>query len=140
MRRCLLIFLPLLAWMPYREVCAVSPFLYMMGHTGWLHYACNLVAWLLLYRVVTVGRTLAALACASMVWEWLPKTPPVLGWSVVLYFYFGMLLSRRNWAGLVLPASAGLLIPGLAAWHHLAMLACGYVYRRIEKRWIRTRY
>jgi hypothetical protein len=139
MKKCLLLYLLLLAALPEKEACAASPFLYMLGHAGWTHYLCNLLAWAATWHAVTLRRTLAAWAVAAAAWTVLPKTPPALGWSVIQYFYWGVLLTRRGVRGPVLTTAAvGFLVPGIAAWHHLTMLAAGLLYRKLEARWEKT--
>jgi hypothetical protein len=112
----------------------------MWGHASLLHLLMNLLAWLMLWRILTVWRTLAAWACAVGVWLLMPKSPPVVGWSVIICFYLGMLFASKHRWDILVPILAGFLLPGVAAWHHLLMLTCGMIYRKTEVRWRRTRY
>lgn len=145
MKRVFMCYLLLAFLVPYREELAVSRtsewwthLTYMFGHAGWLHYILNGVGWLAMRKIATPARTVTAciIACA------IPATDmPVLGWSVVLYYYMGLCLATMRRADkwrLIAVVAAGFLIPWIAAWHHAVMLAAGWMIRKVEVSWQRT--
>lgn len=111
---------------------------YMFGHAGWLHYALNGAAWLMMRKIATRERTLAAIVTAALI----PATDvPVLGWSVVLYYYLGLCLANMSMGAkmrLLGIVAVGFFIPWIAAGHHATMLAAGWLMRKMERRWERT--
>lgn len=112
--------------------------LYMTCHSSVLHYVLNGVMWCVMWQSVTSVRTVAAWVCAVGVGYVLPVTLAVCGWSVVLYYYLGMMMRqmatdvRIRLLGVTL---MGLLIPGIAVWHHLLMLLLGYMSEWVRRRW-----
>lgn len=113
---------------------------YMFGHAGWLHYCLNGAGWVMMRKIVTPARTLTAVAVAAL----LPATQlPVLGWSVVLYYYLGLCLASMTVSArlrLLLPVAIGFFLPWIAAWHHAGMLAAGWLMRKLERKWEETAY
>ena len=111
---------------------------YMLGHAGWLHYALNGLGWVLIWPILTPARTLTAMALAAML---PPEAVPVLGWSVILYYYTGLCMADMRTGArirLLMLVGAGFFIPWIAAWHHAAMLMAGWMMRKIEKKWEKT--
>ena len=113
---------------------------YMFGHAGWLHYLMNGICWAMMHRIITPARTLTAIAIAAI----LPETHiPVLGWSVVVYYYMGLCLAAMKTSArlrLLAIVVAGFLMPWIAAWHHAGMLFAGWMIRKVEMKWERTMY
>lgn len=113
---------------------------YMFGHAGWLHYFLNGLGWLMMWRITTSARTLSAVAVAAL----LPPTHlPVLGWSVVIYYYLGLCLAAMPTGArirLLMLVGIGFFLPWIAAWHHAGMLAAGWMLRKVERKWERTAY
>lgn len=111
---------------------------YMLGHANVLHYGMNFVGWVLMWPILTPARTVTAILLAAL----LPATDvPVLGWSVVLYYYLGLCLGsmpKGDRIRMLLCVLAGFFIPWIAAWHHAAMLAAGWLIRKVERKWERT--
>ena len=90
---------PLVFYGEYMAVCNGSPWwthlTYMFGHAGWLHYLLNGIGWAMMHRIITPARTLTAITVAAM----LPETHiPVLGWSVVIYYYMGLCLAGMTFS------------------------------------------
>jgi len=139
-----LLLAPLILYGKDLAVCAGSPwwthFTYMFGHAGWIHYALNGIAWLLMRRIVTPARTVTAVLVAAL----LPETHiPVLGWSVVLYYYMGLCLAAMTKSAklrILAIVAAGFFVPWIAAWHHAGMLFAGWMIRKVEMKWERTMY
>lgn len=141
-----LIYYMLLAFLiPYRDMLAVSResewwthFAYMLGHAGWLHYMLNGIGWLAMRKIITPARTVTA----CIIGWFIPATDmPVLGWSVVLYYYMGLCLATMRRADkwrLIGIVAIGFLMPWIAAWHHAIMLAAGWMIRKVEVSWQRT--
>ena len=135
----------MLVLLPFGENLAVSAgspwwtrFTYMWGHAGFLHYALNGIAWLMMWKILRVDRTVIAVLIASL----LPSGDiPVLGWSVVLYYYIGLCVATMpNGARFRLLVLVGLsfFMPWLAAGHHAIMLLAGWLNRKVEVRWLKT--
>lgn len=111
---------------------------YMFGHANLLHYCLNGIGWMLMWPVLTPARTLTAILVAAMIPA---PSIPVLGWSVVLYYYMGLCLAnmpRGARIRLLLCVSAGFFMPWIAAWHHAAMLGAGWMIRKVERKWEKT--
>lgn len=103
--------------------------LYMFCSSSLVHYMLNGVVWCVMWKSVTIVRTLFAWLAAVIVGYLLPVTLPVCGWSVVLYFYLGMMMRQMAMDvrfRLLCATLIGLFVPGIAVWHHIGMLACGY--------------
>lgn len=123
-------------------VSDVSPwwthFTYMLGHASWMHYCLNGIGWTLMRPILTPARTMVAYLLAAAI----PATStPVLGWSVIIYYYLGLCLATMRTGDkirIVLLVSAGFFIPWIAAWHHAVMLAAGWLIRKVERKWERT--
>ncbi len=116
--------------------------IFMAGHAGVLHYAVNALGWLMLWRVATVGRTLAAWAFSALCAALLPLDEPVLGWSCIIYYYLGLCLAgmpRARRRRLLAVTVAGFFLPHVAAGMHAALLAIGWLMRKLEVAWERTR-
>lgn len=113
---------------------------YMFGHAGWIHYLLNGLAWTMMRRIVTPARTAAAVTVAAL----LPPTHiPVLGWSVVIYYYMGLCLASMSLSSrirLLVLVGIGFFMPWIAAWHHAGMLAAGWILRKVEVKWEKTSY
>lgn len=113
---------------------------YMFAHSGWLHYFLNGIGWFMMRKIVSPARTTAALAAAFL----LPSTHlPVLGWSVVIYYYLGLCLASMNPSSrikLLALVGIGFFLPWIAAWHHAGMLAAGWMMRKLERKWEKTAY
>lgn len=128
--------------LPETDTLSMSRWTYMLGHGGWVHYALNMTSWLLMWRIATPGRTLVAYLTA-VACHFIPDKGTVVGWSVVIYFFLGMMLcgmpNNRRWR-IVGCLALGAFLPYIAAWHHAAMLACGWIYRKVEERWVQTLY
>jgi hypothetical protein len=125
---------------PFKEVLAASRWTYMLGHASALHFLVNMCSWLLMWRIATPGRLLMAyllsVACAS-----LPSSQPVIGWSVVLFFFLGMMLRRMDRGRrmrLLFCLLISFFLPHMAALHHGVMLILGYIYIKVEGLWART--
>lgn len=133
---------PLMYWNHDLAVTDSSPWwthiTYMFGHAGWLHYLMNGLAWIMMRRIVTLERTLAAIVIAALI----PATgTPVLGWSVILYYYMGLCLASMSTGArlrLIGVVSVGFFMPWIAAWHHVAMLCAGWMMRKMEVKWEKT--
>lgn len=121
-----------------RENGTIGHLCYMFCHSSLLHYLLNGISWCVMWNNVTVARTLWAWLMAVVVGYVLPYGTPVCGWSVILYFYLGMMMRlmasdvRLRLLALTL---IGLLIPGIAVWHHVMMMVCGYVGEWCRRRW-----
>ena len=113
---------------------------YMYGHAGWAHYLLNGLGWVMMRKIATPARTATAVAVAAL----LPATHlPVLGWSVVIYYYLGLCLaSMPSVARMRLLALVGIgfFLPWIAAWHHAGMLTAGWILRKVERKWEKTAY
>ena len=62
----------------------------------------------------------------------IPSGSPVIGWSVIIYYYTGLCLSsmdggRRN--RLFAITALGFFLPHIAGGYHAAMLAAGWILR-----------
>lgn len=113
-------------------------FTYMLGHASVLHYAMNGIGWTLMRPILTPARTLTAYLIAAAIPA---SSVPVLGWSVILYYYMGLCLAampRGARIRLLLLVSVGFFIPWIAAWHHAAMLFAGWLIRKVERKWEKT--
>lgn len=71
----------------------------------------------------------------------IPSGSPVIGWSVIIYYYTGLCLSsmdggRRN--RLFAITALGFFLPHIAGGYHAAMLAAGWILRKLEVGWQRT--
>lgn len=113
-------------------------FTYMLGHGSFVHYLLNGIGWTLMRPILTPARTLTAFLIAAAI----PATSvPVLGWSVILYYYTGLCLASMP-AGarlrLIMLVSVGFFIPWIAAWHHAVMLFAGWLIRKVERKWEKT--
>lgn len=125
------------ALLPVSDRLAESRWTYMLGHGGWLHYALNMATALLLWKAASPGRLTVAYACA-VACAGLPTQRPVVGWSVMTCFILGTLAGRmpaRKRLGLAAGVAATALLPGVATGHHAALLALGYLYGKVERRW-----
>lgn len=128
--------------LPYHEFLSGSHWLYMFGHSGWLHYLLNGMAWAFLWKVITPARTLVAWMFAVGISFFIPSGSPVIGWSVIIYYYTGLCLSsmdggRRN--RLFAITALGFFLPhNIAGGYHAAMLAAGWILRKLEVGWQRT--
>lgn len=113
-------------------------FTYMLGHANVLHYCLNGIGWTLMRPILTPARTLTACLIAAAI----PASAiPVLGWSVILYYYMGLCLAsmpRGARVRLLLLVSIGFFIPWIAAWHHAVMLTAGWLIRKVERKWEKT--
>ena len=135
---------PLVHLGEYLAVSGTSPWwthmTYMFGHAGWVHYLLNGIGWTMMRPILTPARTLTAITIAALL---PPAAIPVLGWSVVLYYYLGLCLAGMRTGDrirLLLVVGMGFFIPWIAAWHHAAMLAAGWMIRKIERKWGNTMY
>lgn len=113
-------------------------FTYMLGHGSFVHYLLNGIGWTLMRPILTPARTITAFLIAAAI----PATSvPVLGWSVILYYYTGLCLASMP-AGarlrLIMLVSVGFFIPWIAAWHHAVMLCAGWLIRKVERKWEKT--
>lgn len=134
-------FAAMLPLLPFHAFLSASHWLYMFGHAGLMHYALNGLGWLFLWRVITPWRTLAAWLVSVGVSFIVPSNHPVIGWSVVIYYYLGLCLSsmdRQSRNRFLLLTLVGFFLPHIAAAHHAAMLAIGFLMRKLEVRWERT--
>lgn len=114
---------------------------YMFGHAGPLHYALNGIGWLMMWKIATPGRTTAAWIMSALAMYVIPAEQPVLGWSAVIYWYLGMCMVHKDKTRrikLILFTLTGFLLPNIAAWLHLTMLAAGWLSRKTELAWKRT--
>lgn len=114
---------------------------YPFAHASWLHFLLNGLAWAFLWKIVTPARMLAAWSLSVLVGYLLPASLPVLGWSVIIYYYWGICLtSMKNGVRLrlLLLVIVGFFIPGMAALHHAAMLSLGFIIRKVEILWQKT--
>jgi hypothetical protein len=141
MRYSLILILVMLPLLPLRDVLSSSPLLYMFGHGSLFHYLVNASSLLLLWRLITPSRLLVAWLC-SVAAYWLPSVHPVIGSSLFVWFFIGMLLTvytpRQRWRLLAL-LLLSFFLPHIAALHHAALGLCGFTFRKIELRWQRTR-
>lgn len=128
--------------LPCSASMAGCPYTYMLGHGSGVHYLLNMCSQLVLWKVCTPARLLAAYGTAIGCF-YLPSSYPVLGWSVILYFLLGMIFyqlpveRKMRLAGCIL---LSFFFPHLAAWHHTVMFIAGYLYRKVESKWRRTLY
>lgn len=137
-----LLLAPLVLLGQYLAVMDGSPWwthlTYMFGHAGWIHYALNGAGWVAMRHITTTGRTITAITVASLI----PASDvPVLGWSVVIYYYLGLCMASMS-AGARLRLMAlvgiGFFVPWIAAWHHATMLTAGWIMRILERKWEKT--
>lgn len=148
LRYFLLIYAAMLPLLPLRDVLAAGAgrenwhnWVYMLGHASLLHYLLNGIGWLMMWKVATWWRTLAAWIFSALFMYVIPACQPVLGWSTVIYFYLGMCMNHSptgRKVKLLLLTMTGFLLPNIAAGMHLAMLAAGWVTRKVELAWERT--
>lgn len=138
---CLLL-IPFIAHTAWFAVGVSKPlythFVYMFGHSGWLHWTVNAWSLLMLHNVIKWYRLLAAYALSVLLsFIYLPSLP-VVGLSVVVVFLLGMAATqiwyRDRWA---LGLTVGLLfigcfLPGFAGVYHVVMFALGYAFFRLE--------
>jgi hypothetical protein len=141
MRYSMGLYLCMTVLLPYHEFLSGSHWLYMFGHAGWLHYLLNGIAWAFLWKVITPARTLVAWMFAVGISFFIPSGSPVIGWSVIIYYYTGLCLSsmdggRRN--RLFAITALGFFLPHIAGGYHAAMLAAGWILRKLEVGWQRT--
>ncbi|MDB1067937.1 hypothetical protein [Phocaeicola vulgatus] len=141
MRYSMGLYLCMTVLLPYHEFLSGSHWLYMFGHAGWLHYLLNGMAWAFLWKVITPARTLVAWMFAVGISFFIPSGSPVIGWSVIIYYYMGLCLSsmdggRRN--RLFAITALGFFLPHIAGGYHAAMLAAGWILRKLEVGWQRT--
>lgn len=137
-----LLMLPLIPWASELAVSNGSPwwthFTYMWAHAGWLHYLLNGLCWVMMWKLLTPARTVTAVLIAAA----LPSCgTPVVGWSVVLYYYMGLCLAYMPAAArirLLLVVGIGFCLPWMAAWHHACMLTAGWLIRKVEVKWLAT--
>lgn len=137
------------AAVPFPEVFATAGGLrnwhnlvFMFGHAGLLHYLLNGLAWLLLWKVVTPGRTLTAWSLSALCAAIIPLPEPTIGWSPIIYYYLGLCLAHMPRADrwkLILLTLAGFFMPHIAAGMHLALLTTGWLMRKLEIAWEKTR-
>lgn len=124
-------------------------FTFPFVHANLLHWFLNGVAILSLSTILRWQRTAWAYVFSVMVGflhepmarMGLSPSLPLLGFSVIVYFYMGMLYvhlpSWRRWR-IVIVAAAGLFVPGIAALVHIMMLVTGATSEIIRSHW--TRY
>ena len=143
------IYVLMAAAIPFPDVLATNGgirnwhnLVFMFGHAGILHYLLNGLAWLLLWKVVTVTRTFAAWVFAVLCAAIIPLSEPTIGWSPIIYYYLGLCLAHMPRTGrwkLILLTLAGFFMPHIAAGMHLALLAAGWLMRKLEIAWGKTR-
>lgn len=131
--------------LPCHSVLAVSGssplythFVYMFGHANIFHLALNAFLLLRLANLYNPRRCLAAYITAVAI-SFIPAHSPVLGASVFLFFFFGMLLQwmwHRNKTMLLQVAAyiaAAFFFVNIAAEHHLLMFIAGFLFRQVER-------
>ncbi|GEM_PF-1119172 len=114
-------------------------FVYMFGHSGWLHWAVNAWSLLMLHNAIRWYRLLAAYVLSVLLsFVYLPALP-VVGISVFVVFLLGMAATqiwrRDRWAlgltmGLLL---MGCFLPGFAGVYHVVMFCLGFAFYRLER-------
>lgn len=122
---------------------AYTHYIYMFAHANGLHFVLNGIAWAFLWRIITPARTISAYLAAVAISFLLPAitSDTVVGWSVIIYWYWGFILAymprnaRLRFLTLIV---ISFFIPGLAAAWHAAMLAIGYLSRKTYDVWQRT--
>lgn len=135
----------MLSLVPLHERMAVSSsspfythFIYMFGHAGLLHWIINAYALFVMHNLCHPSRLAVAWAAAVILsFIYLPQLP-VIGASVFVTFFLGFMslrLWQRQrllfWMSLLL-VSVGFLMPNIAALYHLAMMAAGLAWNRVE--------
>lgn len=140
MRYSMGLYLCMTVLLPYHEFLSGSHWLYMFGHAGWLHYLLNGMAWAFLWKVITLhgrwshGCSLSEYhfhsfrqSCDRMECHYLllyGLVPVLHGWG------------RRN--RLFAITALGFFLPHIAGGYHAAMLAAGWILRKLEVGWQRT--
>lgn len=143
-----ILYLSMLFLLPFRDDMAAGGsyshwhnWIYMFGHAGGLHYTLNGIGWLMMWKIATVKRTMAAWLLSVIAMYAVSPSQPVLGWSTIIYYYLGLCMNhapRSRQVSLILLTLTGLLLPNIAAWLHLIMLAAGWIARKVEVAWERT--
>ena len=117
---------------------AYTHFVYMFGHSGWLHWGVNAWSLLMLHNTIKWYRLLAAyILSVALSFVYLPAAP-VVGLSVIVVFLLGMAATqiwyRDRWALILTVALLllGCFLPGFAGVYHLVMFALGYGFYRME--------
>lgn len=148
----MLIIIPL---SPFLAVSTESPFythiIYMYAHANILHWSINTCSIFFLYRIISPLRFLAAWL-ASILISFIPSEKPVVGLSVIIFFFTGIIMSRlfryyrnskryRCFPGeqktmiiqTIIILIIGFFIPNMAASFHLAAFIAGCLYSLIER-------
>lgn len=142
------LYILMLAALPFPEYFAYGPssptwkcFLFMFGHAGIMHWLMNGIGWLMMWKIATPGRTFVAYLFSACAVLFLPADENILGWSCVIYYYLGLCLAHmphaRRWKVFLL-TFIGFFIPHIAASVHLALLAAGWIGRKMEQAWKKT--
>lgn len=116
--------------------------IYMFGHADALHYLINGLGWLMMWKVATWSRTITAWAISALaVWIMAPETP-VIGWSGIIFYYLGLCMrgmKKSNRIKLMAITAAGFMMPHIAAGIHVTMLIAGWIGRKMELAWEKTK-
>lgn len=124
-----------------------SPFLYMFAHANIIHWAFNSWCLLMLHNILTLHRCMASYISASafgLLWcVFAPASAtPVLGFSAILFWFFGYLIpfwwrtNKMTVFILGLYLAAGMFIPHVAGSFHLTLALMGFAYYHCEG-WVR---
>lgn len=130
---------------PMHETLAVSKqtpaythFVYMFGHANVIHWLINSVSLVLLTNLISLPRMVTAYVSAVAVSFLLYDDMAVIGASVFVCWLVGFmslwLWNKRRMAFWQMAAATVIMffIPGIAAMHHLAMMAAGLIGNRVE--------
>ena len=134
----------LAALVPLRSCWALDPLcplwyqrlLYPFVHASFLHWGLNFFSWVWFHRIVTPFRILVAWACAVAMSFFVPCRFPVLGFSVIIFFFVGYAFLRWRVSvrlQVAIPVLVSFFFPNIAVWHHIAAFLCGMSYRRLRK-------
>lgn len=135
----------MLPLVPHAELFAVGAstpfythFVFMVGHAGWIHWACNSWSLIVLHNIIKWYRLLVAYICSVMLSFILVLDKPVIGASVIVTFLMGMLARQlyiKSKLSFYLTVSLlvfSCFLPGFAGIYHIILFLLGVGFYRIE--------
>lgn len=121
-----------------RQTPLYTHFVYMFGHANVFHWIVNSLSLVLLTNLVSLPRMVAAYASAVAVSFLVYDDMPVVGASVLVCWLVGFMSlwlwnkRRRAFWQIAIVTVIMFFVPGIAAMHHLAMMAAGLIANRVE--------
>lgn len=136
--------LVMLVLTPFKGVLAISAdspwythITYMFAHANILHWAINAYALVLLHHHITLTAVVTAVVTAVGI-SFLPVSSPLLGASVITFFFVGTLATRLYrynstafWQCIIFLIVA-FFLPAIAALQHLIAFLIGMAYHTIS--------